>query len=151
MERPTPSPTLYLNIHTADPEKCVAFYTALGFTTIPAYSDAETKSFRLPPPNDTVCLMVHGPDRFKTFIRPGTERNDATQTTETLFSIAVDIKEAVDEWVATAVTAGGTADPYKMDDFGASCGMYTRSFADLGGHIWETVAMIGEYTGEKKD
>ncbi|KAK3347085.1 Glyoxalase/Bleomycin resistance protein/Dihydroxybiphenyl dioxygenase [Lasiosphaeria hispida] len=143
MHHPQEAPTFYLNLHTADPEAGLKFFTTLGFTPIPEYSDPETKAFRFPAPNSSICLMLHGPNRFRTFMRPGTETNDATKTTEALFSLAVDKKELVDEVIAKAVDAGGSADPYKLGDYGESCGMYTRSFADLDGHIWEVAAMLG--------
>ncbi len=76
-------------------------------------------------------------------MRPGTEVNDANKTTEVLVSLAADTKEEVDEILGKAVAAGGKADPYVMKDYGADCGMYSRSFADLDGHIWEVVAMLG--------
>jgi predicted lactoylglutathione lyase len=137
-------PTLFLNLHAADPDATEKFFKALEFAFIPEYSEAKTKSFRLPAPNDKVCLMVHAHDRFKEFIRPGTQLTDAHKTTESLISIAVDGKEHVDAWIKKAVDAGGKADPYVMKDYGAECGMYTRSFADLDGHIWEVLVMLGE-------
>ena len=136
------APSVYLNLHATDPEAAEKFFKALGFTYIPAYSEAKTKSFRLPDPNGNVCVMVHSHDRFKEFIRPDTELSDAHKTTETLISIAVDEKDDVDAWIERAVAAGGTADPYVMKDYGAGCGMYTRSFADLDGHIWEVLVML---------
>lgn len=136
-------PSFYLNTHAADADAAAAFFTTLGFTHVPKYSDDKTKSFRLPAPNNNICLMTHAHDRFKMFMRPKTDVNDATKTTECLFSVAVDSKEKVDEWVSTAVKAGGTADPYIFPEYGAECGMYTRSFADLDGHIWEVTHMYG--------
>ncbi|KAK4447071.1 glyoxalase-like domain-containing protein [Podospora aff. communis PSN243] len=147
-------PTFYLNIHTSDPEAASEFFTALDFPPVTEYSDAETKSFRLPAPNSTMCLMLHGHKRMKQFMRPDTEVNDAHKTTEALFSLAADTKEQVDEMLGKAVKAGGTADPYVMKNYGADCGMYSRSFADLDGHIWEVVAMLnagGEPGCEKKE
>jgi uncharacterized protein len=146
-------PTFYLNIHTSDPSAAADFFTALGFPAVPEYSDAETKSFRLPAPNSSMCLMLHAHKRMKSFMRPNTEVNDATKTTEALFSLAAEKKEEVDEMLGKAVKAGGTADPYVMKDYGADCGMYSRSFADLDGHIWEVVAMVGggQPGCEKKD
>jgi uncharacterized protein len=143
-------PSLYLNIPTSDPEASLLFYTAIGFELIKQYTDGETKSFRLPAPNNMVCVMVHGHKRFKEFMRPGTDIPDATKATEVLISLAVDKKEAVDEWVAKVVAAGGTADPYTLEGYGQGINMYTRSFADLDGHIWETVAML-KAPEEKKE
>jgi uncharacterized protein len=151
------APTLYLNISTTNPDASLKFFTALGFDPVPEYSDADTKAFRLPAPNSTVCVMSHSHKRFKEFMRPGTEVSDATKTTEVLISLSADKKEDVDAWIAKAVTAGGSADPYTMPGYGAECGMYSRSFADLDGHIWEVVAMLagglgcGGGNAEKKE
>lgn len=143
----TATPTLYLNIHTTSPSASAAFFTALNFSPVPAYSDTQTQSLRLPAPNSSICLMLHDHARFKTFIRPGTEPNDARKTTEVLFSIAAETKDEVDGWVERAVGAGGEADPYVMEGHGEGMGMYVRSFGDLDGHVWEVVAMTGTGTG----
>ena len=146
------APSFYLNIHTADPEAGLTFFSALGLSQITRYSDDKTKAFHLPAPNENICLMIHAHARFKDFIRPRSQINDATTSTETLFSIAVESKEQVDDWVSKAAKAGGTADPYILENYGAECGMYTRSFADLDGHIWELVTMTescGGPGGEK--
>ncbi|KAJ3539190.1 hypothetical protein NM208_g5589 [Fusarium decemcellulare] len=149
-DKPQP-PSFYLNIHTADPEVGLAFYTAIGFAPVKEYSDDKTKAFRLPQPNNSICLMIHANARFKEFIRPGTQATDATKTTESLFSIAVEDKESVDSWVAKATEAGGVADPYTLPNYGAECGMYTRSFADLDGHMWELVTMTGPCGAQKAE
>ncbi|KAK0646866.1 hypothetical protein B0T16DRAFT_328014 [Cercophora newfieldiana] len=148
---PSEAPTFYLNLHTADPSAAFTFFSALDFTPVPEYSDSETKAFRFPAPNTSLCLMIHGQKRFKTFMRPDTETNDATKTTEALFSLTADKKEVVDEILGKAVKAGGSADPFKLEDYGTSCGMYSRSFTDLDGHIWEVVAMLGAGPGCGKE
>ncbi|GAB1316874.1 hypothetical protein MFIFM68171_07084 [Madurella fahalii] len=138
---PAKAPTFFLNLHTADPEASAQFFTAIGFTTVPEYSDAQSKTMRFPAPNDALCLMLHAHKRFKQFIRPGTETNDATKTTEALFTLGVSNKELVDELIEKAVKAGGSPDPFVMEGYGQEMGMYSRSFADLDGHIWEVVFM----------
>ncbi|RYP19911.1 hypothetical protein DL765_003059 [Monosporascus sp. GIB2] len=135
-------PGFYLNLATADPVAAAAFFTALGFTPSPLWSDEQTKSFRLPSPNEQICLMIHGPSRFKEFMRPNTDIVDAKKATEALFSINLETREEVDEWLARVTKAGGTLDPYKIKGYGEDMGMYSRSFADLDGHIWEVLAMI---------
>lgn len=149
-------PTLYLNIPTSNPEASLEFFTALGFEPVLEYSDTDTKAFRLPAPNSTVCVMSHSHKRFKEFMRPGTEVSDATKSTEVLISLSAEKKEDVDVCIAKAVAAGGSADPFTMPEYGAECGMYSRSFADLDGHIWEVVAMLAGGLGcggsaEKKE
>ncbi|KAJ6782677.1 hypothetical protein PWT90_02439 [Aphanocladium album] len=139
---PANPPTFYLNIHTADPSKAEAFFKAVGLIFITEYSDEKSKSFRLPSPNENVAVMVHAHARFQEFIRPNSEITNAHKATESLFSISVDKKEDVDSWIKKAEAAGGAADPYTMENYGAGCGMYTRSFSDLDGHIWEVLAML---------
>jgi predicted lactoylglutathione lyase len=95
--------------------------------------------------------MSHAEARFKEFIRSGTQIVDATKTTEALFSIAVESKQSVDNGVTKAVEAGGIADPYMLLNYGAECGMYTRSFADLDGHMWELVTMVGSCGDDKEN
>lgn len=132
-------PTIFLNTTTTNASACYTFYTSLGFTPVPKWSDDHSKTFTLPAPNQRVCLMVHAHDRFKEFIRPGSSIPDAHTSTETLFSVGVETKEEVDEWQKKAVDAGGKKDPFVMKDYGKDCGMYTRSFADPDGHIWEVL------------
>jgi uncharacterized protein len=128
-------PTFFLNLHSNDAAAAAAFYQALGFA-LTNWSDDKTKSFRMPAPNDNILVFVHESARFREWIRPGTEPVDAHKSTECLLSVASPSREAVDEWLAKAVEAGGAKDPFTME-YGAKSGMYTRSFADLDGHIWE--------------
>ncbi|KAH7113346.1 Glyoxalase/Bleomycin resistance protein/Dihydroxybiphenyl dioxygenase [Dactylonectria macrodidyma] len=148
---PEVAPSFYVNIHTADPEAGATFFKSIGFKPVTEYSDDKTKAFRLPTPNDKVCLMLHGHSRFKEFMRPNTEVTNAHKSTEALFSFTAETKEEVDEWLAKADKAGGTSDPYTLEDYGAGCGMYSRSFTDLDGHIWEVVSMIGSCPGQKSE
>lgn len=139
---PATPPTFYLNIHTTDTSKTEEFFKAVGFTFITEFSDEKTKAFRLPSPNENVSVMIHAHERFKEFIRPNSEITNAHRATESLYSISVDKKEDVNAWINRAKEAGGTADPYTMENYGAGCGMYTRSFADLDGHIWEVLTLL---------
>ncbi|RYP50473.1 hypothetical protein DL769_010944 [Monosporascus sp. CRB-8-3] len=135
-------PGFFLNLATADTAAADAFFKALGFAPLPDWNDDQSKSFRFPHPNEQIVLMVHGPARFKEFMRPDTDIVDAKKATEALFSVSVETREEVDEWLARVTKAGGTLDPYKLEKFGEEMGMYSRSFADLDGHIWEVLATI---------
>jgi predicted lactoylglutathione lyase len=142
-------PTLFLNVSSPNASASRAFYESLGFTVIKEWTDETSATLRLPGVNSSVCLMIHSPARFKEWTRPGTEIIDAKKSTETLFTVSVARKEDVDEWQTKAVEAGGQKDPWVMKDYGANFGMYSRSFADLDGHMWEVVAMLG--SPEKKE
>ncbi len=137
-------PTFFLNLYTNNLPASKAFYQALGFTHIPAWSDDNSTSFTLPSPNDRVALMIHTVPRFKDFIRPGSDVADPKKASQALYSIFVEGKEEVDEWQKKAVEAGGEKDPFVMEGYGEEMGVYSRSWTDLDGHIWEVVTMLGD-------
>lgn len=132
-------PSFFLNITTTNAPAAASFYTALNFTPVAAYSDDSTKTFTLPAPNQNICLMIHVHDRFKSFMRSGDDIPDPLKTTQALFSMSVDTQAKVDEWLDKAHGAGGKKDPYVMEGYGKDCGMYSRSFTDVDGHIWEVL------------
>ena len=139
MAETTTPPTFYLNLSTLDTAKAETFYKALGFHPSPDWSTTTTKTFVLPAPNQSLAVMLHAHGVFKDFMRPETDIVDAHKATEALFAFSVDSKDAVDQYLSKAVKAGGQSDPYALKDYGAECGMYTRAFADLDGHIWEVL------------
>lgn len=143
MSTPTnPTPTFFLNLPTTSLPTATTFYTTLGFTPVPAWTDASTSVFLLPAPNQNVCLMLHTHARFTEFIRPGSAIADARATQQTLFSIGCRDKEGVDAWLGKVEGAGGKKDPYVMEGFGEAMGMYVRSWEDLDGHVWEGVCLL---------
>lgn len=141
-DAPETMPSFFLNISTNNPAAASSFFKALGFSPHPGWSDEATKTFLLPKPNDNICLMVHAPSRFGKFIRPGSAIVDAKTSTEALFSIQLRDREQVDQWLDNAIRAGGDPDPYTMKEYGKDMGMYSRSFADIDGHIWEVMTML---------
>jgi hypothetical protein len=73
--------------------------------------------------------------RFKDFIKK--ELVDSTRQTEAIFALTAESKEEVDELVRAALAAGGQAANDPTDhDF-----MYTSSFYDPDGHLWEVFWM----------
>jgi uncharacterized protein len=136
-------PSFYVNVPTTDVAAAAKFFSSLAFEPIAAFGDDKTAAFRLPGPNANICLMLHAHSRFKEFMRKDTPIVDAHTSTEALLSIAVESREEVDSILAKAVAGGGKSDPYVLANYGGDCGMYTRSFADLDGHIWEAVTMSG--------
>ncbi|KAK0744375.1 hypothetical protein B0T21DRAFT_380676 [Apiosordaria backusii] len=134
-------PTFFVNLPTSDLEKATAFFVALDFDHIKLWSDDKSAAFRLPGANSQVSLMIHVHERFKTFNRPNTSIVDAFTSTEALFSFMAKDQSGVDAFIQKAVDAGGKADPYVLENYGQDMGMYTRSFEDLDGHIWEVCSM----------
>ncbi len=123
---------IFVNLPVKNLKESVAFFTKLGFTFNPQFTD-ETATCMIVGEDIFVMLLTH--EKFKTFTpKPIC---DATKSTEVLVCLSVDSRPKVDEMVAQAVAAGGTT--YNQpQDHGF---MYGHGFQDLDGHIWELVYM----------
>ncbi len=93
--------------------------------------------------NDDAFVMLLVENYFKTFTSKAVA--DAGSATEAIMSFSLDSREAVDELVRKALTAGGTPSE-EAQDYGF---MYTHSFQDPDGHLWEVFWM--DPAGPPKD
>lgn len=127
------SKLIFVNLPVQDLDRATAFYEAIGATRNEQFSD-HTASCMVFSEAIHVMLLTH--QKFRQF----TPRRiaDATQVTEVLIAVSADSREAVDETIGKAKAAGGKADPGPQQDYGF---MYSRSFEDPDGHIWEVVWM----------
>jgi predicted lactoylglutathione lyase len=123
---------IFVNLPVKDLNKSVEFFTKLGFTFNPQFTD-ENATCMIVGENNFVMLLVE--KFFKTFTKK--EIADATKTTETIIALSMDTRERVDEIGDKALAAGGK-ESNETQDHGF---MYTRSFQDLDGHIWEIFYM----------
>jgi predicted lactoylglutathione lyase/ABC-type transporter Mla MlaB component len=123
---------LYVNLCVGDLERSVAFFSALGFSFEPRFTD-ETATCMIVGENAYVMLLTKA--KFEEFTRKPIV--DATAQTEVLLAISAGSREGVDELADAALASGGAeaADPL---DHGV---MYSRSFQDPDGHVWEVVWM----------
>lgn len=123
---------LYVNLPVKDLKKTVDFFTALGFSFNPQFTD-ETATCMIVSDNISVMLLIE--KKFKAFTPK--EISDAAKTSEVLLALSLDNREQVDDMVRKAVAAGGTtySDP---NDHGF---MYQHGFQDPDGHIWEVFYM----------
>jgi hypothetical protein len=121
---------IYVNLPVKDLDKSKAFFTALGYTFNPQFTNEQGACMVV---SDTIYVMLLVESFFQTFTRKTVA--DATKTTEAIVCMSVETREKVDEMVATAVKAGGAA-PRNPEDHGF---MYQHGFEDLDGHIWELV------------
>jgi predicted lactoylglutathione lyase len=119
---------IFVNLPVRDLDRSVAFFTALGFSFNPQFTD-ENATCMLVGENIFVMLLVE--PYFQTFT--GKPVSDATKQTEVLLALALDSRAAVDALVAKVVAAGGRV-TQPARDLGF---MYQQSFADLDGHQWE--------------
>ena len=123
---------IFVNLPVRNLDKSVEFFTRLGFTFNPRFTD-ETATCMIVAENIFVMLLIE--DKFKTFTPK--EICDATKSTEVLLCLSSESREKVDEMVRTAVAAGGTT-YNEPQDYGF---MYGHGFQDLDSHIWEIVYM----------
>ncbi len=121
-------PQIFVNLPVKDLDRSVAFFTALGFSFNPQFTDKNATCMII---SDTIFAMLLVEPFFKTF----TPRVlcDATTHTEAIIALTAENKAKVDEMVGAALSAGGT-EPRERTDMGF---MYNRAFADPDGHIWE--------------
>lgn len=130
---------IFINIPVENLADSIAFYTSIGFTQNPKYSDDRTMMMVLSP---YIHVMLLTPSRFRDFMPPDRDISDARKVTEALFCLSATSKEGVDDLVVKAEKAGGKADVERKQDLGDS--MYGRSFEDLDGHVWEVIWMSEE-------
>lgn len=121
---------IYVNLPVKDLQKSIAFFTVLGFSFNPQFTD-ETATCMIVGENIFVMLLTE--EKFASFTpKPIC---DAHKSTEVLICISVEIRARVDEMVKQAIAAGGST--YNQpQDHGF---MYAHGFQDLDGHIWELV------------
>lgn len=126
------STKIFVNLPVKDLEKSKAFFTALGYTFNPQFTDQNAACLVI---SEDIYAMLILPEFFKRFTAKTIV--DATKSTEAIIALSANSREEVDELVKRAIGAGGkqTRD---AEDYGW---MYGRSFEDLDGHQWETMWM----------
>jgi predicted lactoylglutathione lyase len=119
---------MFVNLPVKDLKRSVEFFTKLGYTFNPKFTD-ENATCMVISENNFAMLLVE--PMFKTFTPKAIA--DARSTTEVLVALSLDSREAVDQLMEKAFAAG--AGRYKEpQDHGF---MYAWGFEDLDGHIWE--------------
>ena len=123
---------IFVNLPVADLPKAMAFYAALGFTNNPHFTD-DTAACMVWSEAIHVMLLTH--DKWRTFTsRP----IPPASSSEVLLAMSFESRDAVDGFAAAAKAHGGTADINPAQDHGF---MFSRSLADLDGHVWEAFWM----------
>lgn len=123
---------IFVNLPVADLEKSKAFYEALGFANEPRFTDETAACMVL---SETIHVMLLTHDKWQTFT---TRPIPSTDSSEVMLAVSCDSKDEVNHLVDTAGARGGIADVNAVQDHGF---MFSRSFTDLDGHIWETMWM----------
>jgi uncharacterized protein len=118
---------IFINLPVADLPKSMAFYSALGFTNNPSFTD-ETAACMVWSETIQVMLLTH--DKWNSFT---TRPLPPAGSSEVSLALSMDDRQAVDAMNEATALHGGTADINPVQDHGF---MYGRDLADPDGHIW---------------
>jgi predicted lactoylglutathione lyase len=120
---------MFVNLPVTDLERAKAFYTAIGFTINPKFTDHNAACIVVEP--DHSAFMILTREFFQTFSeRPiGDPAKDISVAT----AIFLDTRDEVDSAVAAGLGAGGT-EAQAASDYGF---MYQRQLTDPDGNIIE--------------
>src|SRR3712207_5440348 len=120
---------LFVNLAVADLQRSVDFFTKLGFSFDPRFTDESATCMVV---SDDAYVMLLVQSRFKDFTKK--ELVDSTTHTEAIVALSAERRDEVDELVHAALAAGGSPanDPIEMGGFLDGWG-----FHDPGGHLLE--------------
>ncbi len=123
---------IFINLPVKDLDASAAFFTELGFTFNPQFTDERAACMVI---SDQACVMLLTEDFFQTFTNK--QPVDTNTQSEAILCLSADSREDVDTLVAKAITAGGKPSRDKQVDGP----MYGWSFQDVDGHLWEVMYM----------
>mgnify|MGYP001152974248 CR=1 FL=1 len=118
---------IFVNLPVKDLNQSKAFFTKLGYTFNPKYTNDDGACMVISEENFVMLLRK---EFFQTFIKK--EIADATRTAEVIVTQEMKNPAEVDALLAKALTAGAS-ETISMND----PGMYLRGYSDLDGHLWE--------------
>ncbi len=123
---------IFINLPVGDLKKSMNFYTAIGFTNNPQFTDETAACMAL---SDEIFVMLLTHKKFSEF----TKRKiaDTKSTVAVINSLSVESTDAVNEFMTKALNAGAV-EPNEAKDYGF---MLQRSLEDLDGHLWEVFYM----------
>ena len=123
---------VFINLAVKDVDRSMNFYTSLGFTLNPQFSDDQGKCMVW---SDAIFLMIMSHEKFKSFTKKPIA--DTKSSIAALFALSVESADKVNEIVEQGLKAGGT-EPMPMTDYGF---MQLRKIEDYDGHTWEVFFM----------
>jgi predicted lactoylglutathione lyase len=121
--------SMFVNLPVTDLERSKAFYTALGFTINPLFTDHNAACVVVEEDHNYFMILVR--EYFQTFTK--LPIGDPAVNPSVAVAIFLDSREAVDEAVTNGLAAGG-AEPEPASDYGF---MYQRQLTDPDGNFLE--------------
>ncbi|MDR6967643.1 putative lactoylglutathione lyase [Flavobacterium arsenatis] len=123
---------IFINLAVSDLQKSMDFYTALGFSNNPQFSDHTAKCMVW---SESIYVMLLSHEKFSSFINKPIA--DTKSAVAGLFSLSFDSVEEVNTTMENGLKAGGI-EPTEMRDYGF---MQQRTIEDFDGHTWEIFFM----------
>lgn len=123
---------VFINLPVKDVQKSMDFYTALGFTNNPQFSDESGKCMVW---SENIFVMIMTHEKFETFATKPIA--DTKSNLAGLFSLSLESVEEVNTIMTNGLNAGGI-EPHEMRDYGF---MQQRTIEDFDGHTWEVFFM----------
>lgn len=121
--------SMFVNLPVTDLDRAKAFYTAIGFTINPLFTDHNAACVVVEEDHSAFMLLVR--EYFQTFTE--LPIGDPAENPSVTTAIFLDSREAVDASVAGGLAAGG-AEAQPASDYGF---MYQRQLTDPDGNIVE--------------
>jgi predicted lactoylglutathione lyase len=123
---------IFINLAVKDLQKSMAFYSALGFTNNPQFSDDTGKCMAW---SDNIFVMILTHEKFATFATKPIA--DTKSNVAALLSLSVESVDEINSMLTKGLNAGGI-EPGEMKDYGF---MQQRTIEDPDGHTWEVFYM----------
>jgi predicted lactoylglutathione lyase len=120
---------MFVNLPVTDLDRAKEFYTSVGFTVNPLFTDHNAACVVVEENHN--AFMLHTREYFQTFSdRP---IGDPAQAVSVATAVFLDTREAVDAAAEKGIAAGGTEER-PASDYGF---MYQRQLADPDGNLLE--------------
>ena len=123
---------IFVNLPVRDLPKTMEFFSALGFTFNPQFTDDKAACMII---SDKAYVMLLTEPFFRGFTK--NDVCDTSRASEALLALSCESRGEVDQMVRKAIDAGGR---HAMDPMDHGF-MYAWSFYDLDGHHWEVLWM----------
>lgn len=123
---------IFINLPISDLAASMAFYTELGFSNNPTFTDETAACMVL---SEEIYVMLLTKEKFLSFTNK--QIADTKNFTAAINTLSVDTPAEVNTMADKALKAGGS-EPHSPMDYGF---MQQRSFTDLDGHHWEVIFM----------
>lgn len=123
---------IFINLAVRDVQKSMDFYSALGFTNNPQFSDDSGKCMVW---SEHIFVMILSHEKFSSFATKPIA--DTKSHLSGLFSLSVDSPDSMNKMMEMGLKAGGI-EPHEMRDYGF---MQQRTIEDFDGHSWEIFYM----------